>query len=578
MPPNQTLADLLQMALFVALVLAVTVPLGTYMARIFEGRTAFLGPVERGFYRLSGVDEKREQSFSEYAGALLVFNALGIVLLMALLMLQAFLPLNPQDLPGLSWHLALNTAVSFVTNTNWQSYGGETTLSYFSQTVGLTLQNFMSAATGIAVALALTRGLARRQLHRPGDARLSGPTLGNFWVDLTRSTLYVLLPLSLIVTLLLVWQGVPQNFDGYLTAHTVEGAQQTLGQGPVASQVAIKQLGTNGGGFFNANSAHPYENPTPLSNLIELLAIFAIPAGLVFMYGRMVGDVRQGWAIYAAMMALFVVGLGLTYAAEIQSNPQLPSAIDASAGNLEGKETRFGIVNSTLWAVVTTAASCGAVNAMHDSFLPLGGMIPLINMMLGEIVFGGVGAGLYGMLNYVLLTVFIAGLMVGRTPEYVGKKIEAREVRLLVLALLAMPIGTLLLGALAAVLPGSLAGVQDAGPHGLTEIIYAYTSATANNGSAFAGFTANIPTTNTMLAVAMLIGRFLVIVPLLAVAGSLAAKRYVPPSAGTFPTHGPLFTGLLIGVILIVGGLTFFPVLVLGPIAEHFGMVAGATW
>jgi K+-transporting ATPase ATPase A chain len=453
MPADQRMFDLLQMVLFVALVIAVTIPLGAYMARVFEGRLGRFGVLERGLYRLAGVDEQREQSWTQYAGALLVFNALGIVLLMALLMLQAMLPLNPQNLPGLSWHLALNTAVSFVTNTNWQSYGGETTMSYFSQMVGLTLQNFVSASTGIAAALALTRGIARRQSR----------TLGNFWVDLTRGTLYVFLPLCLLMALVLVWQGVPQNFDAYVTAHTVEGAQQTLGQGPVASQVAIKQLGTNGGGFFNANAAHPYENPTPLSNLIEMLAIFAIPAGLVFMYGRMVGDVRQGWAIYAAMMALFVVGLGLAYAAEIQANPLLPPGIDASAGNLEGKETRFGIANSVLWSVVTTAASCGAVNAMHDSFLPLGGLIPLINMMLGEIVFGGVGAGLYGMLNYVLIAVFIAGLMVGRTPEYVGKKIEAREVRLLVLALLAMPIGVLLLAAPAAVLPASLAGVQDAG-------------------------------------------------------------------------------------------------------------------
>lgn len=578
MPADQLLFDLLQMALFVTLVVAVTIPLGAWMARVFDGRLGRFGVLERGFYRLSGVDEKREQTWTRYAGALLVFNALGIVLLMAMLMVQQVLPLNPQNLPGLSWHLAFNTAVSFVTNTNWQSYGGEATLSYFSQMVGLSLQNFMSAATGIAVALALTRGIAHRQSQHLGESRLGGRTIGNFWVDLTRSALFILLPLCLLMTLVLVWQGVPQNFDAYVTAHTVEGSQQTIGQGPVASQIAIKQLGTNGGGFFNANAAHPYENPTPLSNLIEMLAIFAIPAGLVFMYGRMVGDARQGWAIYAAMMALFVVGLGLTYATEIQSNPLLPAGIDASMGNLEGKETRFGIVNSTMWAVVTTAASCGAVNAMHDSFLPLGGMMPLINLMLGEIVFGGVGAGLYGMLNYVLLAVFIAGLMVGRTPEYLGKKIEAREVRLLVLALLAMPIGALLLAAPAAVLPASLAGVQDAGPHGLSEILYAYTSATANNGSAFAGFTANLPYSNSMLALAMLIGRFLVIVPLLAVAGSLAAKRYVPPSAGSFPTHGALFTGLLIGVILIVGGLTFFPVLVLGPIAEHFAMISGTTY
>ena len=562
------MTDLLQILLFVALVVAVTIPLGAYMARVFEGRLAGFGFLERGFYRLSGVDEKREQNWAEYALALITLNALGVIVLQVLLMSQAALPMNPQNLPGLSWHLAFNTAVSFVTNTNWQSYGGEATMSYFSQMAGLAVQNFLSAATGIAVALALTRGIARKQAR----------SVGNFWVDLTRATLYVLLPICIVISIVLIWQGMPQNFDAYTTATTVEGAQQTIGQGPVASQVAIKQLGTNGGGFFNANAAHPYENPTPLSNLIQMLAIFAIPAGLVFMYGRMVGDVRQGLAIYAAMMALFIVSLGITYAVEIHANPLLPAGIDASMGNMEGKETRFGVVNSALWAVITTAASCGAVNAMHDSFLPLGGMMPLINMMLGEIVFGGVGAGLYGMLNYVLIAVFIAGLMVGRTPEYVGKKIEAREVKFLVLALLAMPIGALVLAAPAAVLEASLAGLQDKGPHGLSEIIYAYTSATANNGSAFAGFTANLPYTNTMLAVAMLIGRFIPIIALLAVAGSLAAKKYVPPSAGTFPTHGLLFTGLLIGVILIVGGLTFFPVLVLGPIAEHFGMLGGTTW
>ncbi|MGQ0699500.1 MAG: potassium-transporting ATPase subunit KdpA [Panacagrimonas sp.] len=566
------ITDLLQILLYLALLLGLTVPLGLYLAAVFEGRVTWLAPVERGFYRLCGTALSQEQSWSTYAAGLLVFNAMGFVLLMTLLMTQQYLPLNPQNLPGLTWHLAFNTAASFVTNTNWQSYGGEATLSYFSQMAGLTVQNFLSAATGFAVAVALTRGLVRK-------AATGQATLGNFWVDVTRSTLYVLLPLCAILALVLVWQGVPQNFETYVTATTLEGGQQTLAQGPVASQIAIKQLGTNGGGFFNVNSAHPFENPTPISNLLEMLSILLLPAALVYAFGRMVGDVRQGWAIYAAMLLLFLLGLAIIYGVESGPNPLLANLpLDTSAGNLEGKETRFGVVNSALWATATTAASNGSVNAMHDSFLPLSGLVAMVNMMLGEIVFGGVGAGLYGMLLYVLITVFIAGLMVGRTPEYLGKKIEAREVRWLVLAMLSIPLGTLVFGAAAIVIPASLAGLQDSGPHGLSEILYAYTSATANNGSAFAGFTANVPYTNTALGLAMILGRYAYIVPLLAVAGSLAAKKRVPASSGTFPTHGPLFVGLLLGVILIVGGLTFFPVLVLGPIAEHFAMLAGQSY
>lgn len=562
--------DLAQFVVYAALVVGLSIPLGLYTARVFEGRARGLGWLEHGLYRASGVDPSREQTWTCYAASLVVFNLVGLVVLFALLMLQGVLPLNPQKLPGLSWHLAFNTAVSFVTNTNWQSYGGESTLSYLSQMAGLTTQNFASAATGYGVALVLIRGIVARQTN----------SLGNFWVDLTRGTLYILLPLSLIVALLLVWQGVPQNFDAYVSASTLDGGTQTIAQGPAASQIAIKQLGTNGGGFFSANSAHPYENPTPLSNLIEMLSILVLPAALVVAFGRMVGDARQGRALYAAMLVFLIGGFALIYVVESGANPLLPSLpVDLSgAGNLEGKEVRFGVLNSALWATVTTAASNGSVNSMHDSFLPLGALVPLLNMMSGEVVFGGVGAGLYGMLLYVLITVFLAGLMVGRTPEYLGKKIEAREVRWLVLAMLSMPVGILVFGAAAIVLPASLSGLQDGGPHGLSEILYAYTSATANNGSAFAGFTANIAYTDTMLGASMLLGRFAYIVPLLAVAGSLATKKRVPVSKGSFPTHGPLFVVLLIGVIVIVGGLTFFPVLVLGPVAEHFAMLAGQTY
>jgi len=462
--------------------------------------------------------------------------------------------------------LAFNTAVSFVTNTNWQAYGGETTLSYFSQMAGLTVQNFVSAATGIAVAIAVIRGFAGRSVR----------AIGNFYADLVRSVLYVLLPLSIIGALVLVWQGTPQNLELYVTATTLEGDMQVLPQGPAASQIAIKQLGTNGGGFFNANSSHPYENPTPLSNLLEMVYILLIPATFCYTFGKIVRDDRQGWAIFAAMAVLYLGGLAAVYAAERAGNPLLLEApIDASPGSMEGKEVRFGVVNSALWATSTTAASNGSVNAMHDSFTPLGGLVLMLNMQLGEVVWGGVGAGFYGMLLFVVLTVFMAGLMVGRTPEYLGKKIEAKEVKLAVLALLSMPVGILLFGGLATVLPSAVASVQDRGPHGLSEILYAYSSATGNNGSAFAGFGANTPFHNTMQGLAMLLGRYAFIVPMLAVAGSLGAKKTTPASSGTFPTDGPLFVTLLVAVILIVGGLTFFPALALGPIAEHFAMHAG---
>ncbi|RKQ69827.1 potassium-transporting ATPase subunit KdpA [Oceanibaculum indicum] len=561
--------DLLQILLFLALILAIAPFLGAYMARVFEGRVGFLAPAERAIYAACGTDPVEEQSWGRYLGGVLLFNLAGFALLFAILLTQHWLPWNPAGMAGLDWDLAFNTAISFVTNTNWQAYGGESTLSYFSQMAGLTVQNFVSAATGIAVAVAITRGIARRQAR----------TLGNFTVDLTRGVIYILLPLSILVALALVWQGVPQNLASYVDAATLEGAQQTLAQGPAASQIAIKQLGTNGGGFFSVNSAHPYENPTPISNLIQMVAILAIPAGLALTYGHMVGDKRQGWAIFAAMGVLFLAGLAVTYWAEMQGNPLLASLpVDQAAGNMEGKETRFGVVNSVLWAVSTTAASNGSVNAMHDSFTPLGGLVLLLNIQLGEIIYGGVGAGLYGMLLFVVLAVFIAGLMVGRTPEYLGKKIEAHEVKLAVLGMLSMPVGILGFGALAAVLPVALASVQDAGPHGLSEILYAYSSATGNNGSAFAGFGADTPYQNVMLGLAMILGRYAFIAAMLAVAGSLAAKKAVPASTGTFPTHGPLFVGLLVGTILIVGGLTFFPALALSPVAEHLAMLAGTKF
>lgn len=561
----------LQIAFYFAALLLLTRPLGGFLFRVFEGQRTLLspvaGPIERGFYRLAGVDAKQEQSWLGYAGALLAFNALGFVLLYGILRLQNVLPLNPQGLNSVSPHLAFNTAVSFVTNTNWQSYGGETTLSYFSQMIGLTTQNFVSAATGIGVALALTRGIARRK----------ATGIGNFWVDLTRAVLYVLLPLAIVSALALVALGVPQNFAHYTEATTLEGAKQLIAQGPVASQLAIKQLGSNGGGFFNVNSAHPFENPNALSNFLESLYILLIAAALTNTFGRMVKDERQGWALFGAMALLLAAGTAVIYAAESSPNPAI-AAMGIEGPNMEGKETRFGIAQSAIWAASTTAASNGSVNAMHDSLNPLSGLVTMLNIQLGESIFGGVGAGLYGMLVYAFLTVFIAGLMVGRTPEYLGKKIEAREMKLVMLAILCVPLVLLGFTAYASVSPTLLAGLNNAGPHGFSEILYAFTSAAGNNGSAFAGLTANAPLWNTLLGITMLVGRFAMIIPLLAVAGSLAAKNVIPPSPGTFPTNNGLFVGLLIAIVLIVGGLTFFPALALGPIVEQLAMLAGQTF
>ncbi|TXN59172.1 potassium-transporting ATPase subunit KdpA [Methylobacterium sp. WL18] len=566
-----TLNGWMQIALYCAVVLALVKPLGLYMTRVFNGERTLLSPivapVERAFYRVAGIDARQEQHWLAYVGGVILFHLLGFAVLYAILRLQAFLPLNPAEQAAVAPDLAFNTATSFVTNTNWQAYGGETTLSYLAQMLGLTHQNFLSAATGIAVAVALIRGFARA----------STGTIGSFWVDVTRATLYVLVPLCIPYALFLVWQGVPQTLGASVDATTLEGARQTIAIGPVASQVAIKMLGTNGGGFFNANAAHPFENPTALSNFVQMVSIFAIGAALTNVFGRMVGDERQGWAILGAMGILFLAGVLVTYWAEAQGSSVL-NGFGLAGGNLEGKEVRFGIVASALFAVVTTAASCGAVNAMHDSFTALGGMIPLINMQLGEVVIGGVGAGLYGMLVFVIVAIFVAGLMVGRTPEYLGKKIEAREVKMAMLGILCLPLMMLGGTALATVLPAGLAGPANAGPHGFTEILYAYTSAAANNGSAFGGLTANTLFYNSTLGLAMLVGRFFVKIPVLAIAGSLAAKKTLPASAGTFPTHGGLFIGLLVGVILIVGGLTFFPSLALGPVVEHLAGAAGQTF
>ena len=548
---------------FFALVLLPAPWLGHFYYKVMEGQRTWLSPllapVERGCYRLAGVEPRLEQSWQRYTLALLAFNLAGFVVLFAILMLQGYLPLNPQGLPGQDWSLAFNTAVSFVTNTNWQAYSGEASLSYFSQMVGLTVQNFVSAATGLAVLVALCRGIARR----------SAATLGNFWVDMTRATLYGLLPLCLLLALLLVWQGVPQTFSAYASALTLQGGDQAIPLGPVASQVAIKQLGTNGGGFFGVNSAHPFENPTAWSNLFELVSIILIPAALVFTFGHYVKDLRQSRAIIACMLVLFLLGGGLSLYSEQQPNPALRGAMIEQAAPLEGKESRFGTTASVLWAVTTTAASNGSVNAMHDSLNPLSGLVAMANMMVGEVVFGGVGAGLYGMLLNVLIAVFLAGLMIGRTPAYLGKAIQAREVQLLVATLLVMPVGVLLLGAVAASLPGPLAAVSNPGPHGFSQLLYAYTSASANNGSAFAGLGANTPFHNLMLGLGMLLGRFGYILPVLALAGGLARKRAAPQGVDSFPTHGPLFVTLLAMTILLVGGLTFLPALALGPIAEH---------
>ena len=566
-----TINGWIQIALFCAVVLALARPLGGYMTRVFTGERTFLSPVlapvERGLYRVAGIDARQEQHWLTYALAMLVFHVLGFLALYALLRFQAVLPFNPDGQSAVAPDLAFNTAASFVTNTNWQNYGGETTMSYLTQMLGLTHQNFLSAATGIALAVALVRGFSRA----------SAATVGSFWVDLTRTTLYVLLPICVVYTLFLVSQGIPQTFGGAVEATTLEGAKQTIAVGPVASQVAIKMLGTNGGGFFNVNAAHPFENPTALSNFVQIVSIFALGAALTNVFGRMVGDERQGWAILAAMAVLFLAGVTVVYWAESAGSPVL-NGLGLTGGNMEGKEVRFGIVASALFAAVTTAASCGAVNAMHDSFTALGGMIPLINMELGEIIVGGVGAGLYGILVFVIVTIFVAGLMVGRTPEYLGKKIEAKEVKMAMLAILCLPLMMLGFTALATVVAAGLAGPANAGPHGFSEILYAFTSAAANNGSAFGGLTGNTLFYNTTLAIGMLFGRFFVIVPALAIAGSLAAKKTVPASAGTFPTHGGLFVGLLVGVILIVGGLTFFPALALGPIVEHLAGGLGQTF
>jgi potassium-transporting ATPase potassium-binding subunit len=561
----------IQIAIYCGVVLVLVQPLGAFMTRVFNGERTFLSPIVRpvevALYRICGIEETVEQDWLTYTIAMLLFHMGGFTILYALLRLQGFLPFNPQAMAAVPEALAFNTSTSFISNTNWQNYGGESTLSYLVQMIGLTHQNFLSAATGIALAVALTRGFARASTR----------TIGNFWVDVTRTTLYVLLPVCVVGTIVLVALGVPQNLSPYVEATTLEGAKQTIAQGPVASQMMIKHLGTNGGGFFNANAAHPYENPSAVTNLIHMVMIFAIGAALTNVFGRMVGDQRQGWALLGAMAILFIAGVTVTYWAEASGTTAL-NALGLGGGNMEGKEVRFGIPLSALFAVITTAASCGAVNAMHDSFTALGGMIPLINIQLGEIIVGGVGAGLYGMLLFVILTIFVAGLMVGRTPEYVGKKIEAKEVKMAMLAILILPLMYLGWTAVATVLPSAVASIANPGPHGFTEILYAYTSQTGNNGSAFAGLNGNTPFYNITGGIAMLVGRFIMIIPAMAIAGSLANKKIVPPSAGTFPTTGGLFIGLLVGVILIVGGLTFFPALALGPIVEHLAMISGTLF
>jgi len=566
-----TLIGWLQILIYCAIMVALVKPLGGYMTRVFNGERTFLSaalrPVEVALYRVGGIDEVREQHWLTYTVAMLLFHIGGFLILYALMRFQDLLPFNPAAQSAVSPDLAFNTAVSFITNTNWQNYGGESSLSYLVQMLGLTHQNFLSAATGIVLAIALIRGFARA----------STKAIGNFWVDITRCTLYILLPICVVYGLFLVSQGMPQTLGPYVDATTLEGAKQTVAVGPVASQVAIKMLGTNGGGFFNANAAHPFENPTPLSNYVQMISIFAIGAALTNVFGRMVGNQRQGWAILAVMGVLFIAGVAVCYWAEARGNDAF-TAMGLTGGNMEGKEVRFGIVASALFAVITTAASCGAVNAMHDSFTALGGMIPLINMQLGEIIVGGVGAGMYGMLLFVIISVFVAGLMVGRTPEYVGKKIEAKEVKMAMLAILILPLMYLGWTAAAVVIPSTVASTANPGPHGFTEVLYAYTSQTANNGSAFAGLTGNTLWYNVTGAIAMLVGRFWMIIPAMAIAGSLAAKKIVPASVGTFPTTGGLFVGLVVGVILIIGGLTFLPALALGPIVEHLAMVGGTLF
>ena len=566
-----TLLGWVQIILYCAIIVALTPVLGAYMTRVFNGERTLLSPavvpIERLLYRAGGVDEAREQGWLGYTVAMLLFHVAGFAVLYGLLRFQDMLPFNPAGQSAVTSDLSFNTAISFITNTNWQNYGGESTLSYLTQMLGLTHQNFLSAATGIVLAVVFIRAFARASVS----------TVGNFWVDVTRCTLYILLPICVPYALFLVWQGMPQTLGPYVDATTLEGAKQTIAVGPVASQVAIKMLGTNGGGFFNANASHPFENPTALSNFVQMLSIFAIGAALTNVFGRMVGNQRQGWALLAAMGVLFIAGVGACYWAEANGTTMM-HALGVAGGNMEGKEVRFGIVASALFAVITSAASCGAVNAMHDSFTALGGMIPMINIQLGEIVVGGVGAGLYGMLLFVILTVFVAGLMVGRTPEYVGKKIEAREVKMAMLAILILPLMILGFTAVAVVYPPAVASMNNAGPHGFSEVLYAYSSQTGNNGSAFAGLSGNTLFYNLTGAVAMFVGRFWMIIPAMAIAGSLAQKKVIAASSGTFPTTGPLFVGLLVGVILIVGGLTFFPALALGPIAEHLAAQTGALF
>jgi potassium-transporting ATPase potassium-binding subunit len=562
---------ILQILIYIAAVAAVTVPMGVYMAKVFDGERTFLHrllrPLEAVIYKLCGVDETAEQPWTGYAAGVLAFSLVSIALTYAIERLQQWLPLNPQGLGNVGAALSFNTANSFGTNTNWQSYTPETTISYFTTMLGLATHNFFSAAVGIVVAIAFVRGFARH----------SARSIGNFWVDLTRCTVYVLLPLSVAGALFFVSQGVIQNFEPYTKAAAVEGTVQTIPQGPFASQESIKMIGTNGGGLTNANSSHPYENPTPLSNFFQMLFIFLIPAGLTHTFGRMVKDTRQGWAIFAAMLVLFVAGVCVTYSAEQAGNPNL-TKLGITHENMEGKETRFGIANSALFTVITTDASCGAVNNMHDSLTPLGGLVPLVNIELGEVIFGGVGSGLYGMLMFAVLSVFIAGLMVGRTPEYLGKKIEQKEVKMMMLAVLVLAFTILGFAGTGVALTTVKDSLTNHGPHGLSEILYAYSSGTGNNGSAFAGLNANTPYLNTTLGIAMLFGRFLMMIPLLAAAGSLAQKKQAPVSAGTFPTHGPLFVFLLVAVTVIVGALTFFPALSLGPIVEHFLMLQGKLW
>ncbi len=571
-----TVQGWIQILFFFLAILAVTAPLGVFMYRVLEGQKHFLGRplgwLERLVYRLGGVDG-HEQSWRQYAAGLLAFSAFTLLVTYAIQRLQHLLPWNPQGLGPVEAGSAFNTAASFTTNTNWQGYVGEATMSYLSQMAGLAWHNFISAAAGIAVAIALARGITRR-----GDGKTPG-TIGNFWVDLTRSTVYILLPLCIVFALVFVSQGTIQNLSPYAQVTTVEGGQQTIAMGPVASQEAIKQLGTNGGGFFNANAAHPFENPNPFTNFLSMFLIFAIPAGLTFTFGRMAKDQRQGWVLFAAMSFLFFAGVGVAYWAEAGGNPIVNAlGVAPGAGNMEGKEVRFGIVNSALYATVTTDASCGAVNSMHDSFTPLGGLVTLFNIQLGEVVFGGVGAGLYGILVMAIVSVFIAGLMVGRTPEYLGKKIETREIKLAMLYVLVFPLIILSFSAWSSVVPHGVSSLNNAGPHGLSEILYAFTSAAGNNGSAFAGLNANTPWYNVTLGLVMLIGRFWMIVPALAIAGVLSGKKVAPAGPGTLPTNGPLFAVLLVGVIVIVGALTFFPVLSLGPIVEHFLALSGKVF